>query len=70
MSVCSRHDRAHANKAANVRVGVQKIKTETETAPKKCAEIKGIKSHEAPAAVRVEGVVLGFPLPDTLNLSH
>lgn len=70
MNVCSRHSCAHANKAANVHFGAQKIKTETETAPKKCAEIKGIKSHEAPAALRVEGVFLGFPLPDTLNLSH
>lgn len=44
-------------KAANVRFGAQEIKTESETAPSKCAEIKGIKSHEAPAAVREEGAV-------------
>lgn len=68
MNFCSRHSHAHANKAANVRFGAQEIKTKSETAPSKCAEIKGIKSHEAPAAVREEGVVCWFPLPDTLNL--
>lgn len=65
MNVCSTLARAQT-KLQTCALARKRSKSETETALTKCAEIKGIKSHEAPAAVRAEG----FPLPDTLNLSH
>lgn len=65
----------YAFECTHSHICVHKIKNQTESTAMECAEIKGIKSHGAPEAVREERVILkvtaaacSFPLPDTLNL--
>lgn len=52
------HTQTHTHSLFQLHIHpVHKIKTQSETTPMECAEIKGIKSHGAPAAVEEERVV-------------